>query len=133
MTERLDGPVALLRDWRADRSGQRLYLWCPGCEDVHVVCVKHPEGEAGPCWEWDGNLDAPTISPSIKVEGVQWKPEDGFYKPTHSAVAPGERICCHSFVKQGQWEFLGDCTHHLTGQTVPLPPFPEGRALAGEA
>lgn len=28
---------------------------------------------------------------------------------------------CHSFVRDGQIEFLGDCTHSLAGQTVPLP------------
>ncbi|MCZ4340562.1 hypothetical protein O4H52_03015 [Sphingomonadaceae bacterium G21617-S1] len=31
---------------------------------------------------------------------------------------------CHSFVRNGQIEFLSDCTHALAGQTVPLPPFP---------
>lgn len=32
---------------------------------------------------------------------------------------------CHSFVRAGRIEFLGDCTHALAGQTVPLPPWPE--------
>ncbi|MGC4033677.1 MAG: hypothetical protein QM754_18485 [Tepidisphaeraceae bacterium] len=30
---------------------------------------------------------------------------------------------CHSFVRDGQIEFLGDCTHELAGKTVPLEPF----------
>lgn len=36
-------------------------------------------------------------------------------------VPPGN---CHSFVKNGQWVFLGDCAHKLADQTVPLPPLP---------
>ena len=28
---------------------------------------------------------------------------------------------CHSFIKDGQIQFLGDCTHSLAGQTVALP------------
>lgn len=31
---------------------------------------------------------------------------------------------CHSFVRAGKIEFLGDCTHALKGQTVPLPDWP---------
>jgi hypothetical protein len=32
---------------------------------------------------------------------------------------------CHSFVTDGRIQFLGDCTHHPVGQTVPLPPWDE--------
>ena len=28
---------------------------------------------------------------------------------------------CHSFVREGRIEFLGDCTHAMVGQTVDLP------------
>jgi len=28
---------------------------------------------------------------------------------------------CHYFLKGGMLQFLGDCTHTLAGQTVPLP------------
>lgn len=31
---------------------------------------------------------------------------------------------CHSFVVDGQMQMLGDCTHALAGQTVPIPPWP---------
>jgi len=113
--------IAKLRTWSAEdgRSGTLLYLWCPACDDAHAVQI---DGE--PRWTWDGNLDAPTISPSVLVGGVQWNPGDHFYKPHHH-VEPGGRITCHSYVKQGRWEFLGDCTHDLAGQTVPVPPLPD--------
>jgi hypothetical protein len=28
---------------------------------------------------------------------------------------------CHSWVKNGEIQFLSDCDHALAGQTVPLP------------
>ena len=98
-----------------------LRLWCPGCGYAHMVVVgRDPGAPPGITWEWDGNLDAPTISPSIKVTGVQWKPGDHFHKPTHH-VPPGSQIVCHSFVRAGVWEYLSDCTHTLAGQHVPVP------------
>lgn len=65
---------------------------------------------SGPVWEWDGNLEAPTVSPSILV---RW---------THAET--GEHRC-HSFLRGGRWEFLGDCTHELVGQTVEMKPLPD--------
>lgn len=32
---------------------------------------------------------------------------------------------CHSFIKNGQWQFLSDCAHELAGQTVPMVPLPD--------
>jgi hypothetical protein len=34
-----------------------------------------------------------------------------------------ERVC-HSFITDGQIQFLGDCTHPMAGQTVPIPKWP---------
>lgn len=53
--------------------------------------------------------------------------------------APGDRVLghpsphtadpawgnCHSFIVNGQWQFLGDCAHALAGQTVPMVPVPD--------
>jgi Family of unknown function (DUF6527) len=122
-------PVAQLRPWSSDdgTSGTRLYLWCPGCDDSHAVEVAEPGH-----WEWDGNLEAPTVNPSIAVSGVQWDADSPFHKPRHD-VAPGDSIMCHSFVKAGRWEFLGDCTHDLKGQTVPMVPLPDWLVREGDA
>ncbi len=38
---------------------------------------------------------------------------------------PGKDEVCHSFVTDGQIQFLGDCTHKLAGQTVPLSAWTE--------
>lgn len=101
----------------AVRSGEQslVNFWCPGCDDAHTINTN--------TWTWNGDLERPTFTPSVLVGGVQWDPEYGFHKPNHN-VAPGAPIVCHSFVTDGRIQFLGDCTHSLAGQTVPLPPWP---------
>lgn len=78
---------------------------CPGCEAPHVIPTKpHERG-----WDFDGNEASPTFSPSILV-----------YETTREDGSQGTPRC-HSFVRAGRIEFLGDCTHALAGQTVALP------------
>ena len=80
---------------RGDPS--RLRFWCPGCDEIHDL--RDGAGQ----WSFDGNFERPTLSPSVKVTGG------------------GTSAVCHSFVRAGRIEFLGDCTHKLVGQTVDLP------------
>ena len=91
----------------AIRSG-RLWMQCPGCNDLHAVTL---DG-----WDVDtGDLDRPTVSPSILVRGGS------------------EGITCHSFLRAGVWEFLPDSTHTLAGQSVPMVPLPEWFVYQDEA
>lgn len=84
---------------------------CPGCDrgggGFHLLPIGGdvPDGRAR--WEWDGNLDAPTLHPSILTRG---------------AGVNGEAGVCHSFLRGGVFEFLSDCTHQFAGQRVPMPP-----------
>lgn len=101
----------LSRLLRSQQGGQ-IAFWCPGCDLAHGVAV---EGEK-PLWTWNSNAEAPTIRPSI----------NSIYAGFGFLVADTYGKCvCHSFVTDGQIQFLGDCTHALAGQTVPLPPWPE--------
>lgn len=85
--------------------GDMVEMWCPGCHFIHYVDEK---------WDFSGDVYVPTISPSILV---RWQ------------FTGQEEQRCHSFIRQGQWEFLGDCTHDLVGQTVPLVPVTEWPSL----
>lgn len=100
--------------------GSGLWLWCSGCEDSHRIVFGTPNG-----WTWDGNTEAPTISPSILVHGTKWPEGYKFSSNTHADVAVGEQTTCHSFVVAGVWQFLGDCTHELAGQHVPMVDLPD--------
>lgn len=72
---------------------------CPGCKHDHVYTVRTDGKEV--CWSFNGDLDHPTFSPSL--------------------LNTTETTRCHLFLTDGKLQFLGDCTHHLAGQTVDLP------------
>lgn len=75
---------------------------CPACGRHHLFWVGN---DYGPVWKFNGDLEKPTIRPSIKVI---------------TGFPIGDHIC-HSFVTDGRIQFLEDSTHHLKGQTVDLP------------
>lgn len=83
-------------------------IWCPGCDDGHAVDAT---------WAFNGDLERPTFEPSILV---QW-----------GRVA-GQDLRCHSFLRDGVWEFLSDSTHALTGQRVPVVDHPKTIAAPSE-
>lgn len=105
-------PVAVVRP--VDDHGNvysALAFVCPGCalmpgggSGLHMLPVNSPN--KSPQWDWDGNLAAPSLSPSILTRGAD----------SHR---------CHSFLRGGVFEFLTDSTHPLAGQSVPLPPLPD--------
>jgi hypothetical protein len=64
--------------------------FCPGCGEHHIVDER---------WQWNGDTEKPTLSPSVV---------------THTKPR------CHSFVRNGKIEYLGDCEHSLVGQTVDM-------------
>ncbi|WP_367187579.1 DUF6527 family protein [Henriciella sp.] len=77
---------------------------CPGCGQPHRVQIGRGKG---PRWTFNGDHERPTLSPSVNVT---WRKRDG---SIHKR--------CHSFVREGSIQFLGDCTHDLAGQMVRLP------------
>lgn len=72
---------------------------CPGCGYGHGVRVQGPE----PIWAWNGNLEKPTFSPSLLVN------------------ASDAKTRCHSFIREGMIQFLGDCHHDMKDMTVEIP------------
>ena len=103
-------------------QGKGIAFWCPGCRHVVGLPV-----EGSPAWQWDGNVDKPTVSPSVLQTGVEPMTDEqrAHYMATKE-LPPRVEARCHLFLKNGMLEFLSDCTHELAGQTVPLPPWPAG-------
>lgn len=87
----------------------QLFYWCQGCEAHHAVPVRGARA-----WTWNGSLDAPTLSPSVLV---RWE---------HGEAR--ERRVCHTFIRDGVVEFLGDCTHRFAGQKVQMEPVEQALA-----
>lgn len=110
-------------------GGGGLAFWCQGCREAHVVWV----GEGpGPRWSWNGDAEKPVFGPSVLVRGMQTvRDERGRWTGEWVRDANGEPLprVCHTFVgcngaEPGQIVFLGDCTHALAGQTLPLGELP---------
>lgn len=76
------------------KNGAKTYTFmCPGCDSWH--CPN--DG-----WTFNGDVEKPTLSPSIKMTFHDGK-------------------ICHSHVKDGKIIFCDDCTaHELSGKTMDL-------------
>jgi hypothetical protein len=106
-------------------EGGKVSYWCPGCDLAHVLTVE--PGGTGPCWDFNGDPDAPSFSPSVICRYEHFVPpvtsenlKDWKRKPW---VQTKRVDICHAFVTEGHVQFLDDSTHKLAGKTVPLPDF----------
>src|SRR5665213_3676347 len=81
-----------------------LSWYCPGCQCSHWVNLREVTGDEVkvPVWKFDGNFEAPTITPSVRV----------VKKPTV--------IACHCYITLGHIQFLEDCEHQYAGKTIPM-------------
>jgi hypothetical protein len=74
-------------------QGNRHAFHCPGCGYSHVI---------NNSWQISFNGDLPTVSPSILTHGGP------------------NNITCHLFIKNGEIQFLNDCTHKLAGKIIKM-------------
>lgn len=101
-------------------DGTTRYLYCEPLEATHVrlhlpgplsnlhipVLVGMSKTRAGThCWSWNGDVEKPTLRPSIRND-----------------FRPHEPLVNHVWITDGQVIFLGDCSHELAGQTLDLLP-----------
>ncbi len=75
-------------------------FYCPGCKREHTYSV-HEQG-----WKFNGNMIRPSFTPSLLNREFD---EENKVKSI-----------CHLFVTDGNIIYCGDCTHELTGKTLPL-------------
>jgi len=52
------------------------------------------------CWTWNGSTEAPTLRPSVLTTGHNWR--------------------CHSWITDGNVQFLADCSHEMANTTASL-------------
>lgn len=94
-------------------GGERWWFWCEGCDTHHAYTTKLGQGETGPCWQGPGDPTAPTFSPSLLCNGNTPAKDLHPHTTAHR---------CHLYVRNGQVQYLSDCSHHLAGRTVPISP-----------
>lgn len=79
---------------------EQIHFFCPGCKQIHAISPK--------IHSFNGNFEKPTFSPSVLIT---WGGQPNW--------------CCHSFVRGGFIQFLGDCSHDFKNKTVELPELTE--------
>jgi hypothetical protein len=89
-------------------------FFCPGCNEHHGI-ITNRGATGGPVWDFNGDLDRPTVSPSILVTWPANPDASEEFKEWRT-----ERRC-HSFIREGKIQYLSDCTHELAGQTIEIP------------
>ena len=84
------------------------WFHCPGCGNDHAFTVgPQSPGWGTARWTFNGDFEKPTFTPSLLCN------------PDHVANR------CHSFVTNGNIQFLADCWHELKNTTVPIPAYYE--------
>lgn len=80
------------------RKDNNFIIYCPACKKEHAF---------NKSWGFNNDFDKPTVDSSLLVNGYD------------------EELCvdfrCHSFIKEGTIIYLGDCTHDMKGERIPLP------------
>ncbi|WP_412523123.1 DUF6527 family protein [Shewanella chilikensis] len=79
-----------------------LIFYCPGCDCPHSITVSH----SPVVWSFNGDFDCPSFSPS--------------YLAVYNRGESFEECRCHCFIRDGEIQYLSDCTHHLANKTVPM-------------
>lgn len=89
-----------------------------GLLTLPVIIKGQREGTG--CWTWNGDVDKPTLRPSVLTQGLR-RMSDAEYETIRSGVKIEPRkFRCHTWVNDGQAQFLDDCSHELRGQTVDM-------------
>lgn len=100
------------REFKSDGHHIAAYfVYCPACERAHRLIVEN-EADPSHVWQFDGDMEYPTFTPSLLVESGPMRPGE----PNH---------ICHSYMRNGVWRFLGDCTHSLANHKTPMVDFPD--------
>lgn len=74
---------------------------------IPVILKGSRRDQKGPVWSWNGDVDKPTLKPSILSKIDEYGPNK-------------EKRICHTWVNDGMVQYLNDCTHEFAGQTRPL-------------
>jgi hypothetical protein len=102
-------------------------FFCPACHERHYFDKR---------WTFDGNMEAPTFTPSLRM-GPSWRmppgwepntaprnPDGSYQTRPDGKLVQAVEYQCHLNITAGSVVFHPDCTHGLAGQTVPMEELP---------
>lgn len=106
-------------EWHSCKPSEatHLRLTMPG-PSMHIMLPVMIKGrrEGTDCWTWNGDVEKPTLRPSVLTRGTTL-PKEGEDPADKTNWKP---FVCHSWVTDGKAQFLDDCSHELRSQTVDL-------------
>ena len=96
--------MAKIRKIEHINEGQKFYhdqneYMCLGCRHTHAFALKSEGGHH----EFNMDLENPTVTPSLLQN------------------FSGDSKLCHSYITNGNINYLSDCQHDLAGKEVELP------------
>lgn len=105
----------------------KLKLPGPSGEMLLPVIIKGQREGTGK-WTWNGDTEKPTLRPSVLIQSGHFAP--GFKQGdscwcTYFKAHPDENpvlhcFRCHTWINDGQAQFLPDSSHEFSGQTLDL-------------
>ena len=112
---------------REHESDPDLLFFCPGCQCGHAVWVSSPNRLTGASWGWNGSMEKPTFTPSLRIQFEAWNPPVTPENMDQYRASPWPQTkvakICHVIVTDGKLHFCGDSTHKLAGQVVDMVDF----------
>lgn len=84
------------------------------------------ERRGTPCWSWNGDVNYPTLKPSILTKTTELAElgekqlEDRNAGIQNVKRLDSREVVCHSWVNDGKVIFLNDCMHEFRNMTVDL-------------
>lgn len=87
-----------------------------GENEYGITCLACGCGHMLKGWTFNGDLDKPTFTPSLLVTGY-------LNKENPNGI-------CHSFITNGEIQYLSDSTHAYAGGTIDLPEYGDSGEMA---
>lgn len=99
---------------------------------MHWININGTKNEQGAGWQFDGNMESPTIAPSVLTKSGHYasffdqKTDTCWCTFEERTGRPPAFKCglCHLFVRAGKIEYLSDCTHEYAGKTIDMVDIP---------
>lgn len=102
-------------------------FWCPACNCGHGIWTTVPNGTTGAVWQFNGDMERPSFTPSLLITRHLWDPpvtpenqEEWNRNPWPQKEV---KHICHLFLTDGKIHYCSDSTHEMAGKVVDLVAF----------
>jgi hypothetical protein len=66
----ISGQIEKPGDFKYSEGCDCIYIWMPGMSGPDAIEIQHGNQGGLRVWGWDGNIEKPTLTPSLHVPGV---------------------------------------------------------------